>query len=140
MAESFEHEILVSWGDCDPAKIVYTGRIPNFCLDAINAFLHRHLGGGWFIQELDHNMGMPFVNMSIDFRSPVTPRHPLICKVWPARLGETSVTFSVEGHQDGMLCFEGRFTEVFITADTFTKQPIPAPVRDVLERFVPDAE
>lgn len=130
---AFEHRIMVGWGDCDPAKIAYTGRIPNWCLDSINAFLHHTLGGGWFVQELDNDMGMPFVHMSIDFRAPVTPRHPLVCRVAPTRLGGSSVTFRVSGHQDGTLCFEGTFVEVVTVASTFEKQPIPDHVRAVLE-------
>lgn len=137
MAEDFTHDILVGWGDCDPAQIAYTGRIPNFCLDSINAFLDAHFGGGWFVQELDNDIGMPFVNMSIDFRAPVTPRHRLRCKVWPERLGTSSVTFRVDGFQDGTLCFEGRFTEVMVTASTFRKREIPAHFREMLERFLP---
>ncbi|WP_138423652.1 acyl-CoA thioesterase [Maritimibacter alexandrii] len=136
MAEPFNHDILVSWADCDPAKIVYTGRIPNFCLDAINAFLHHKIGGGWFIQELDHDMGMPFVSMSLDFRAPVTPRHILKCEVFPSRMGETSITFKVIGRQNGTLCFEGSFTEVFVKASTFSKQPPPERVRSVLAPLV----
>ncbi|HBZ44491.1 MAG TPA: acyl-CoA thioesterase [Maritimibacter sp.] len=134
MAERFTHEITVTWGDCDPAQIVYTGRIPNFCLDAINAFCDAHLGGGWFFQELDHNIGMPFVNMTIDFRAPVTPRHRLVCSVAVEKLGSKSVTFRVEGHQDGGLCFEGSFTEVFTIADQFKSREIPADIRTVLEK------
>ncbi|MBV7377644.1 acyl-CoA thioesterase [Maritimibacter dapengensis] len=136
MTQPFTHEILVSWGDCDPAQIVYTGRIPNFCLDAINAFMDAEMGGGWFIQELDHNMGMPFVKMDIDFRAPVTPRHRLACTVRVERLGTKSVTFRVEGHQDGKLCFEGSFTEVFTIADQFKSQEIPGHAREVLEKHL----
>ncbi|MBV7407516.1 thioesterase family protein [Maritimibacter sp. DP1N21-5] len=134
---TFEHEIMVGWGDCDPAKIAYTGRIPNWCLDSINAFLHAHLGGGWFVQELDNDMGMPFVHMSIDFRAPVTPRHPLICRVFPTKLGTASVTFQVEGFQNGTLCFQGTFVEVVTVASTFEKQTIPAHLRRALEAHLP---
>lgn len=136
MARRFTHDIMVAWGDCDPARIVYTGRIPNFCLDAINAFCDAHLGGGWFIQELDHNRGMPFVSMALDFRAPVTPRHRLICSVGVEKLGTTSVTFRVEGYQEGVLCFEGSFTEVFTIADQFKSQEIPAHLRVVLEKHL----
>lgn len=130
---TFEHQTLIHWGDCDPANIVYTGRIPNFCLDAIDAYLGDRAGGGWFIQENDNNMGMPFVRMEIDFRHPVTPRHPLVCRVWPAKIGTSSVTFRVEGRQDGVVCFEGLFIEVVTVADKFAKQPIPDHLRSVLE-------
>ena len=35
----YQHVLRVTWGDCDPARIVYTARIPWFALDAINAWL-----------------------------------------------------------------------------------------------------
>ena len=112
--KKFEHVIGIGWGDCDPAKIVYTARIPGFALNAINAWWEHHLDGdGWFQMELDRNVGTPFVHMSLDFKSPITPRHRLICKVWPSRLGDTSISFRVDGFQDGTLCFEGKFVCVF---------------------------
>ena len=129
----FEHEIRVTWGDCDPAKIVYTARLPWFALDAINAWWEHHVGGGWYQLELDRNLGTPFVSMAMDFRKPVTPRHRLVCRVWPNRLGETSVGFRVEGMQDGALCFEGSFVCVFADAAAFRKTPPPADVRAVVE-------
>ncbi|MBY5934594.1 acyl-CoA thioesterase [Tateyamaria omphalii] len=133
MSETFTHDIRVTWGDCDPAKIAYTARLPWFALDAINAWWEAHLGGdGWYQLELDHNIGTPFVHMSMDFRAPVTPRHRLICEVWPSRLGEKSVTFRVDGRQDGTLCFEGTFTCVFVIADQFKSQPAPSVLRDAL--------
>lgn len=131
---SYEHEIRVTWADCDPARIAYTGRIPNWALDAINGFWEDLLDGdGWYQMELDRNFGTPFVHMSIDFRSPVTPRHRLICEVVPVRLGTTSITFRVVGRQDGTLCFEGEFVNVFTQADVFRKAPPPADVREKVE-------
>lgn len=32
------HDIRVTWGDFDPARIACTGRLPWFALDAINAW------------------------------------------------------------------------------------------------------
>jgi len=122
---AFEHEIRVTWGDCDPARIVYTARLPWFALDAINAWWEHHLGDGWYQMEIDRNIGTPFVKMSMDFRAPVTPRHRLICKVWPNRLGGSSVGFHVEGRQEGRLCFQGDFVCVFVTAKTFEKTAPP---------------
>ena len=75
--ENFVHEINVTWGDCDPAQIAYTARLPYFALDAINAWWEAHFDGdGWFQLQIDRNIGTPFVNLSMDFRSPVTPRPP----------------------------------------------------------------
>ncbi len=128
----FEHEVRVAWGDCDPARIVYTARIPWFALDAINAWWEHHAGAGWYQMELDQNLGTPFVKMNIDFRAPITPRYRLVCRVWPNRLGETSVGFRVEGRQDGRLCFEGEFVSVFTVANEFRKSPPPQRIRDLV--------
>ncbi|MHA6262923.1 acyl-CoA thioesterase [Arenibacterium sp. CAU 1754] len=130
----FEHEIRVTWGDCDPARIAYTGRLPEFALQAINAWWEHHLDGdGWYQMELDRGFGTPFVHLSLDFRSPVTPRHRLMCEVAPVRLGEKSIEFRVLGRQDGILCFEGRFVCVFVVAGTVNSQPAPPDIREIVE-------
>ena len=137
----FEHVIRVGWGDCDPARIAYTARLPAFALEAIDAWWEDALDGdGWYQMELDRGLGTPFVSMRLDFRSPVTPRHRLVCRVWPTRLGETSITFAVEALQDGALCFEGRFTCVFMAPPVFAKAPPPEEIRALVEaRLIPDA-
>lgn len=136
---AFEHEIRVGWGDCDPAKIAFTGRLPNFAIEAIEAWWEHHAGGGWYHIELDRGIGMPFVHMSLDFRAPVTPRHRLICAVRPTRLGETSVAFHVEARQGGTLCFEGDLVSVFVVAGELRKTPPPQWLRDVVEPHLPAA-
>jgi acyl-CoA thioesterase FadM len=137
MGSPFIHEIRVTWGDCDPAKIAYTGRLPAMALDAINAWWEEHLGGdGWFQMEIDRNVGTPFVHLSLDFRSPVTPRHRLQCAVWPQALGDKSITFRVDAHQDGVRCFEGTFVCVFIIADQFKSQVVPADIRAIVEPLI----
>ena len=93
---AFRHDIRVTWGDCDPAKIAYTARLPWFALDAINGWWENVLGGGWFQMELDRNVGTPFVKLGMEFAHPVTPRHTLMCEVFPTRLGEKSITFCVK--------------------------------------------
>ena len=133
---AFEHEIRVTWGDCDPARIAYTARIPYWALDAIDAWWEAQHCGGWFHMELDRNIGTPFVHMSLDFRAPVTPRHRLICKVGPTRLGTSSITFRVEGWQKDGLCFEGTFVCVFTVADAFEPQSAPPDIRAIVEPMI----
>jgi 4-hydroxybenzoyl-CoA thioesterase len=137
---AFRHVIRVGWGDCDPAKIAYTGRIPTWALESIDAWWEAHLDGdGWFQMEIDRGFGTPFVNMQLDFRHPITPRHRLECEVRPARLGTKSVTFRVDGYQDCKLCFEGHFTSVFIDPDGFRSRTPPAEVREMIERMLAES-
>lgn len=133
-AEPFIHEIRVGWADCDPARIAYTGRIPNFALEAIDAWWEETTGNDWFHQNIDAGIGTPFVHMSIDFRNPITPRHRLSCEVRMNKLGTSSVRFSVKGFQNGILCFEGEFVEVFVDAESMTKTGVPQNYREKLEQ------
>jgi len=133
MPDPYIHDIRVSWGDCDPAKIAYTGNIPAWALDAIEGWWEAHLDGdGWYQMELDRGFGTPFVRMEMDFRAPITPRHRLICEVRPVRLGESSITFRVDGYQGGTLCFESTFVCVFIVAGSLEKRAVPAEVRGIV--------
>lgn len=134
--ELFTHVIRVGWGDCDPALIAYTARLPEFALAAIDAWWEHELGQGWYQMELDRGLGTPFVHLSLDFRAPVTPRHRLECRTWPVALGETSVTFRVDGVQDGVVCFSGRFVCVFVVPKDLKKCPPPAEVRALVERHI----
>ncbi len=136
-SNTHQHPIRVTWGDCDPAKIAYTARLPWFALDAINAWWEEHLGGdGWFQMELDRNVGTPFVRLEMDFLNPVTPRHTLLCHVWPVSLGTTSIAFRVDAEQDGKLCFSSRSVNVFTKADAFTKQVPPEEIKQMVEREI----
>lgn len=130
---SYFHEIKVRWSDCDPAKIAYTGRIPYFALEAIDSWWEHFVGQDWFRMNVDKDIGTPFVHLSVDFRSPVTPRHPLVCQVDLIRLGSSSVRFRVTGRQDGTICFEGEFVEVFVAAEAHEKIAVPDDIRPKLE-------
>ncbi len=136
----FVHETRVAWGDCDPANIVFSARIPGFALDAIDAWWEQHMEGdsGWYHLERDLNIGTPFVHMSMDFSAPITPRHRLRCEVWPFKLGTSSIGFRVKGRQDGVLCFAGEFTCVFVVADAFKVQPAPKDIRQMVEPLLRD--
>jgi len=126
----------VTWADCDPAKIAYTGRIPYWALEAIDAWWETTAGLDWFALNVDRAIGTPFVHMELDFRAPVTPRYRLACQVDLLALGEKSIRYRVTGRQNGVLCFEGEFVSVFVDAKTFTARQPP----DDLRRLIDDLQ
>ncbi|MEP3245874.1 MAG: thioesterase family protein [Sneathiella sp.] len=134
----FIHTIRVGWADCDPALIAFTGRLPCFALEAIDAWWEEHIGFDWYRLNIDRNVGTPFVHLDLDFKSPVTPRHPLDCEVRLRALGGSSVTFQVIGRQDGIDCFAGSFVSVFVVADAFKSQSAPPDIRSVIEPLIID--
>jgi 4-hydroxybenzoyl-CoA thioesterase len=120
----FVHKIRVAWADCDPAFIAYTGRFPYWALESIDAWWEHVTGLNWFELNVDRGIGTPFVHMSLDFRSTVTPRFPLFCEVNLTRLGNSSIHHRVIGRQNAKLCFEGEFVSVFVEAKTLkSRQP-----------------
>jgi 4-hydroxybenzoyl-CoA thioesterase len=138
--ERFSHSIRVGWADCDPAWIAYTGRIPYWALEAIDAWWQHQFGKDVYALNQDRNFGTPFVHLSMDFSSPVTPRHRLDCEVRLAKFGRTSVTLRVIGRQDGRLCFAGTFVTVLVDAARFKSAPPPEDIRARLEALVDPEE
>lgn len=129
----FVHRCRVGWADCDVAQIAYTGRLPAFALDAIDAFWGATVGADWYRLNLDYGIGTPFVHLEMDFHSPVTPRAPLDCRVEVSRLGRSSIGFRVLGLQGDRHCFTGNFVSAFVEAASFAKLEIPPAIRAAAE-------
>jgi len=130
------YPVTVGWGDCDPAQIAYSANVPAWGLRAVEAWYRACLGADWYAMNLDHGVGTPFVRLAYDFRSPVTPRAPLLVTVWVARLGRGSLAHALEGRQDGALRFTGRMTAAFVDATVLTPIPIPPNMRASIAAYV----
>ena len=129
----------VRWGDSDPAAIAYTARLPEMCMEAIEAWYRERLGYAWYEQTMDLGLGTPFVHMSMDFRRAVTPRDELGLRVLLTRTGGSSLHFLVTAAPLGepaAVAFEGRFVAAFVTAGVLKAIPIPERFRDTLAREV----
>jgi 4-hydroxybenzoyl-CoA thioesterase len=112
----FIYEIKPRWGDTDIARIVYTGKIPDYGLMAIEAWAETRMGKNWYEYALDWGFGTPFVSLTVDFKSPMSPRDVVLVKVGIGKIGTKSLTFTVEGRRESNddVCFEGRYTCVCI--------------------------
>ena len=128
----FEHRIF--WSDVDLAQIVYTGNIPNLGLKTIDAFWQDLVGADWATLNLDHGIATPFVHLAVDIKAPVTFRAPLVASLHVTHIGDSSLTFEIDGHQEAKLCFASRFVCVFVLAADFQKISIPPNIRQALER------
>ncbi len=128
---AFSHEIRVTWGDCDPAQIAYTGRIPYWALESIDAWWGHVAGLDWYALNVDRGIGTPFVHMTLDFSAPITPRHALRCQVVLLKLGARSIHHSVVGFQGKTQCFKGEFVSVFVDTKTFKSRRPPDDLEQV---------
>lgn len=112
----FVHTLVPTWGESDPALMVYKGRFPDYALRAIDAWMSANVGADFYRMNVDWGVGTPFVHLECDFRSPATPRDTLLLAVEVADIGRTSLTFRVTCRiaEDDRLCFEGRFVCVCV--------------------------
>lgn len=112
----FVHALVPTWGESDPALMVYTGRFPDYALRAIDAWMMANVGADFYRMNVEWGVGTPFVHLECDFRSPATPRDTLLLAVEVADIGRTSLTFRVTCTiaEDDRLCFEGRFVCVCV--------------------------
>ena len=135
-AAPFRYLRTITWADCDPAQIAYTGNIPNWCLEALEAWYKAVLGANWFELNLDHGLGTPFVHLENDFKFPVTARHDLELIVRVSRLGSRSLAHTIEGRQGGTLCFTGSYASAMVAAVEMKAISLPPMMREAVERFV----
>jgi acyl-CoA thioesterase FadM len=123
----YVHTAQIRFSDTDAAQIAYTGRFPNLAMDAIDGWFRDRLHTDWFRLNVDERIGTPFVHLSLDMKSPLSPRDVLDTTVLVARAGTSSLEFKVIGRAGDRVSFEGRFVCVFI--DAATARPIPIPDR-----------
>jgi len=132
----YAHRRVIGWGDVDPARIAYTGRFADFMMEAIEGWYRDRLDTDWYRLNLDEGCGTPFVQLSLAFKHPVTPREPIDVLVFIDRVGRTSLSFRIEAYnaESRILCFTGAATSVFVEAATMKPVPIPRRHREAIER------
>jgi acyl-CoA thioesterase FadM len=136
-ARTFELMRTVPFGHCDPAGILYTPRALDVCLETIDEYWKSVLdGNGWFTLTTTFDRGSPFVNVNIDFRSPITAKSPIMIRLELTELGSSSVVFEIKTFQEGRLCFEAKMTCVLVINSKMAKVPQDDWLRMKLKRVI----
>ena len=88
----------VSWGDCDPAGIIYTPRALDFGAETLEAWVRDVMGLTWFKMNTQMGMGMPTVRVEIDYVGVLAVDDECICTLTVTKLGNSSLTTRVTVH------------------------------------------
>ncbi|MYB35541.1 MAG: acyl-CoA thioesterase [Gammaproteobacteria bacterium] len=134
-ADPWIYEVVVGWGHCDPAQIVYTGNIPAWGIEAVEGWYRYCLGADWSEMNLKYGIGTPFAALEFDFKSPVRAGLTLQIHVGVSRIGNTSLTNHITASQNGELCFTGKTTAVFVESLTMLPLSIPPNIRKSIEAY-----
>jgi 4-hydroxybenzoyl-CoA thioesterase len=127
----------VSWGDCDPAGILYTPRVFDYCTEAIERWYAGPMGVDWPTMNRRDNMGSPTVHAECDYLVPMVPGLELEVRVLVTRLGRSSIDFAIEGAAatGGGIHFRARYTACITDFAQGKAVAIPEPLRRRIEAY-----
>lgn len=131
------YDYRISWGDCDPAGIVFYPRF--FAIfDESTAYL-LELASGMTRSDLIRYygiLGWPMVSANVDFRAPATYDDKIVVYTNVKRLGTSSMTFAHELRRGDVICVSAIETRVWVARDRgdiqLSPRPIPASLRTCL--------
>ncbi len=125
-ASAFKIVRTVSWGDCDPAGIIYTPRVLDYAMETLEAWNREVLGIPWIKLNRDMSLGMPTVRAEMDFMGAPAPDEEVLTELRVERIGRSSITFLINGEsRDGRELFRVKVTSCVISRPAFKSTPIP---------------
>jgi 4-hydroxybenzoyl-CoA thioesterase len=127
---------IVSWGDCDPAGIIYTPRVFDFATEALEAFWREVIGVNWMDLNWVHHMGAPTVRAECDFIKALRPDMPVEIEVQVVKLGSASLTFALTCRDESRdTYFKATYVACTIARRDFKATPIPPDMRERIDAY-----
>jgi 4-hydroxybenzoyl-CoA thioesterase len=132
----FSTRIVVRFGDCDPAGLVYYPVLFHFCHAAMEEFFAARCGRTYARMVADERLGFPTVNVRAEFCAPFVYGDEVEVEVWASRVGRTSVTFEYRLRRASDLrpCASATLVQVAMNLDARRAVPVPDALRFVFEQ------
>jgi YbgC/YbaW family acyl-CoA thioester hydrolase len=125
LASPFETEIVVRFGDCDPAGIVYYPTLYHYSHVAFEDAWRVVLDVPYPDLVAHDRIGYPTVHVETDFLSPARYGDTVVVRVTISRVGSSSVVFDFEGRIGDRTLFRSSHTKVCLDLTTFTSRRVP---------------
>lgn len=127
--------IQVLFRHCDPAAIVFYPRYVELIHDVVEHWFNNGLQISYYTLHSERAMGIPTVNLQVDFKAPSRLGEQLTGKLTVLKLGRTSMQLNVQlcGPDDAVRV-DAKATVVFVTVENIRPMEIPA---DFRERITP---
>jgi acyl-CoA thioester hydrolase len=130
----------VRWADVDLVGIMRFSAVTRF-IEMAEQELLREAGLPYAFIFDAPEIWMPRRHLAIEYASPARLDDLLTMVIWVSRLGDTSLTLSVDLRQpDGRLVATATMVVVCVTVEGFAKRPLPKVVRASLTPFVCSTE
>lgn len=136
------HRIVVQFGECDPAGLLYYPRYFDLFHRTMEAWFGEALDLPYGPFLRDRKLGVPTVHAEADYHRPSTFGEALTVTLELPELGRSSMTFryEVRGEQAGDLRAEGRVVCVLMDLDPASERylravPVQGEIRERIQAF-----
>lgn len=126
----------VAFGDCDPARIYYTPRAIDYCVEAIEAWWESTLAVSWTGLLARRGLEVRFLRVESEFLQPLTAGQVVRVRIRVPEPGQTRLSFRATGEgESGELYFRALLTAGLVDRKRETPVPIPRDDRDRIARY-----
>ncbi|HEU4596703.1 MAG TPA: thioesterase family protein [Pyrinomonadaceae bacterium] len=132
----FSTRIVVRFGDCDPAGLVYYPALFHYCHVAMEEFFAARCGKSYARLMAEERVGFPTVNVSAEFFRPFVYGEEVEVEVFVSRVGKSSATFEYRLRRAGEEGLRARATlvQVAMNLDERRAVAVPEDLRRAFER------
>jgi 4-hydroxybenzoyl-CoA thioesterase len=120
---TFKYTFPVRFAHCDPAGIGYFPRLLEMLDGAVEDFMAEVTGADRAQTHLRERLGIPTIDLQVNFGQPCRLGELLTLAVTPVKLGRTSLTLQTQVTCNGEPRFSARQTVVQINVDTGRPYP-----------------
>ncbi len=134
MAKRYSTSRMISFGDCDPAQIVYYPRFFEM-FDRNTENMFRFRGVIWEkLHEDSEYSGMPLLDVHANFKVRVTMGQTIEIQTWIDEFRGKTFVIRHELYNEDVLCCEGRELRAYVIRDSSAKAGVRAvPMPDDLK-------
>lgn len=125
----------INFYDCDPAGILFYGRIYELCHTAYEAMI-----AGFNLEEdywSNNDYVVPIIHSEAKYRKPLTYGQTVTVELKVTNLKNSSFELQYEcKNEKGDLCAEVKTVHVLIDKTTWKKKPLPAHIKKSLTKYI----
>ena len=136
MAQAFTTERKIRFSHCDPAGIVYFVNFFDMVSGAVEDWFGEAIGFTFNEMHIQRRVGFPIVNTGCEFFKPCHLGDRLVLALTIAKLGRSSIEFSVVGSVEGEEKFRARHKVAMMSLETLRALPIPMDLREKMLPYV----
>ena len=136
MAQAFTTERKIRFSHCDPAGIVYFVNFFDMVSGAVEDWFGEAIGFTFNEMHIQRRVGFPIVNTGCEFFKPCRLGDRLVLELTIAKLGRSSIEFSVAGRVAGEEKFRARHKVAMMSLETLRALPIPMDLREKMLPYV----